>query len=123
MRARVKPRYLPAGLLISNKFIEISNAVSYIGNTNGILVRTNNTKQFMINCMETITYTTAQFKTWLGNNNILVYYVLNTPTTTEITNSELLEDLESIELLDGLNNITINGDLSAIMDLIALAKE
>lgn len=63
------------------------------------------------------------FKSWLSTHNTIVYYVLNTPTTTEITNSELLEDLDSIELLDGLNNIMINGDLSAIMNLTCLEKE
>lgn len=58
------------------------------------------------------------FTTWLASNNTPVYYVLNTPTTTEITNSELLEDLDSIELLDGLNNIMItSSDLPATLDI------
>ena len=36
-----------------------------------------------------------------------VYYVLGTPTYTEITNQELISQLNSIELIDGLNNISI----------------
>lgn len=37
------------------------------------------------------------FKTWLTNNPTAVYYVLATPTTTEITNEEVLEGLEALQ--------------------------
>ena len=47
------------------------------------------------------------FKSWLSNHNTIVKYPLATPTYTEITNNELLGQLESIRLLNGLNNITI----------------
>ena len=57
-------------------------------------------------------------KTWLGTHNTIVYYVLATPTYTEITNEELISQLNSIELLDGLNNISItSANLSMIMNL------
>ena len=36
-----------------------------------------------------------------------IYYVLATPTTTEITDSELINQLNSLKLLEGLNNISI----------------
>jgi hypothetical protein len=39
-----------------------------------------------------------------------IYYVLATPTYTEITDSELIGQLESIRLLEGLNNISITSD-------------
>lgn len=48
------------------------------------------------------------FKTWLANNPTTYYYVLATPTTTEITNEEILEGLEVIgdaTLYVGANNI------------------
>lgn len=48
------------------------------------------------------------FKTWLTNNPTAYYYVLATPTTTEITNEEVLEGLEAIgdaTLYVGTNNI------------------
>lgn len=51
----------------------------------------------------------ASFKTWLSTHNTEVYYVLATPTDTEITNEELINQLESInnlEFFDGLNNYT-----------------
>jgi hypothetical protein len=66
----------------------------------------------------------AGFKTWLSNNNVDIYYVLNTPTYTEITNTELINQLESIELLTGLNNITITSEnLPMIMQLYYNYKE
>ena len=46
-----------------------------------------------------------------------VYYVLATPTTTEITDTELINQLESIELIEGTNNISSNGNLPIIMNL------
>lgn len=39
----------------------------------------------------------AGFKNWLSNNNTTVYYVLATPTNTEITNTELISQLEAIK--------------------------
>ena len=47
----------------------------------------------------------------------IVYYVLETPTTTEITDTELINQLESIELIEGINNISSNGNLPIIMNL------
>jgi hypothetical protein len=59
--------------------------------------------------ISTSTASTANaLKTWLGSNNTTVYYVLATPTTTEITNEEILEGLNSaagLKLFPGQNNI------------------
>ena len=64
------------------------------------------------------TTSVATFKTWLSTHNTIVYYVLATPTYTEITNEELISQLNSIELIDGLNNISItSSNLSMIMNL------
>ena len=41
--------------------------------------------------------TASDFKTWLGTHNTTVYYALATPTTTEITNSELVGQLERLK--------------------------
>jgi hypothetical protein len=51
--------------------------------------------------------TVDAFKTWLNTHNTIVYCVLATPTTTEITDTELISQLESIELLEGLNNVSV----------------
>jgi len=53
--------------------------------------------------------TLSSFTTWLASNNVTVYYPLATPTTTEITNEEILEGLNSaagLKLFPGQNNIT-----------------
>ncbi len=52
--------------------------------------------------------TVANFKSWLSSNNVIVYYVLKTPTYTTITDTELINQLESIRLLEGFNNISIS---------------
>ena len=39
----------------------------------------------------------SSFKTWLGTAKPIVYYVLATPTTTEITDTTLLEQLDALE--------------------------
>lgn len=52
--------------------------------------------------------TVADFKTWLGTALPSVYYPLATPTTTEITNEEVLEGLEALQdeaISVGLHNI------------------
>ena len=59
---------------------------------------------------KTIADGTTALKTWLSTNNTLVYYVLATPTTTEITDTELINQLESVRLLQGLNNVSITSD-------------
>jgi hypothetical protein len=57
-------------------------------------------------------------KNWLANNPTTIYYVLATPTTTEITNTELISQLESIELLEGLNNVSVvSPSLSGIFEI------
>lgn len=41
--------------------------------------------------------TVQQFKDWLSNNNLTVYYQLTAPTHTEITDSTLISQLNAIE--------------------------
>lgn len=49
----------------------------------------------------------ASWRTWLGTHNIEIYYIPATTTTTEITDTELISQLNSIELLEGLNNVSV----------------
>lgn len=39
----------------------------------------------------------SDFKTWLSTHNTTVYYILNTPTITEITDTTLIEQLDNLE--------------------------
>ena len=83
-----------------------------------------NVNQVVINYSTYNTTTLQQFKTWLSTHNTIVYYVLSTPTTTEITDTELISQLESIELLSGLNNISItSGDLAGTYKLSYYIKD
>ncbi len=62
----------------------------------------------------------SDFKTWLLSNNTLVYYILTTPTTTEITDETLLSQLNNMrnmKLLYGLNYIQTTGDLPPTLSL------
>ena len=110
------------GYLISNKFVEISNGDSRSG-VDGILIRANNTTAFIIYYDATKEYTKEQFTTWLTNNNVLVYYVLATPTYTQITGTlaEQLEAIYNAMSKDGQTNISqVNNDLPFELDVSAL---
>ena len=65
-----------------------SNYDYFVSNTNGSPAR-------IVIKNKDIT-STSNFKTWLSTHNTIVYYVLNTPTTTEITDTELISELEEI---------------------------
>ena len=64
------------------------------------------------------------FKNWLSTHNTEVLYVLATPTYTEITNTELIEDLETLytaKSQEGTTNISITSeDLEMILNVSAL---
>lgn len=59
------------------------------------------------------TTTLEDFRTWLSNNNLIIYWVLNTPFEQAITDSTLLEELEVLNNMrsyDGTTNITVTSD-------------
>lgn len=64
--------------------------------------------------------TTTDFKTWLSTHNTIVYYIIDTATDTEITNSDLINQLDSVALATGTNVITVSGTLPAILYIKAL---
>lgn len=66
--------------------------------------------------------TTSEWKTWLGSNNVLTYYALETPTDTKITDSTLVSQLDAVH-----NRITrydyqytISGNLPIIINRTGL---
>ena len=65
--------------------------------------------------------TIAQFKTWLTTHNTEILYQLATPTYTVITNTELIEQLESLnnaKSKNGTTNINVTSeDLSMILNV------
>lgn len=54
--------------------------------------------------------TIANFKTWLSENNVVVWYVLANPVTTQITNTTLINQLEAISVHTGTNIISLSSD-------------
>ena len=51
-----------------------------------------------------------EFKQWLSENNVKVYYQLATPTTVPL-GTLLAEDLEKLKTFKGYNNVTVNTNL------------
>ena len=105
-----------------NNIISCSNYFKYNSANNWQYINNNeftmqlNSEYIFIRYDEAGTLT--NFKTWLSTHPTSVYYALATPTCTEITDIILINELESIELLNGLNNLSItSANLSAIMNL------
>lgn len=65
--------------------------ITYNDNT----TTTHNVKTIAIRNKDNLT-DLANFKTWLSNNNTILYYVLATPTTTEITDTTLINQLNNL---------------------------
>ena len=61
--------------------------------------------------------TIANFKTWLSENNVVVWYVLANPVTTQITNTTLINQLEALYLHTGTNIITISNSNNIIPEI------
>ena len=68
--------------------------------------------------------TLAQFQTFISNNEVDVYYVLATPTITEITDTTLISQLEEIKKsYNTQTNISqTNADKPFILDVVALGE-
>ena len=63
------------------------------------------------------TITRADFSTFIKNNNVTVYYVLKTPTNTEITNETLISQLEAIETETGTNIFEVSNENNVLPSL------
>lgn len=68
----------------------------------------------------------TDFKTWLSTHNVTLYYVLSTPTETEITNTTLIEQLEAIYKAKSVKDKTYitqtNDELPFILDVEAIKE-
>ena len=69
----------------------------------------------------------SDFGTWLSSNNIILYYVLATPTNTEITYQPLIDQLNKLEKAQSKDNQTNinqeNNNLPFIINASALLKD
>lgn len=101
---------------LSNYFTEISTNQRYVDKT------------FFLNADNRITISydditsVADFKTWLSTHNTEVYYILATPTTTEITDTTLINQLNNIynaNTYKEKTEISVDGNLPSILDITA----
>ena len=71
--------------------------------------------------------TLQEVKTLLSNTNAIVYYVLATPTTTQITDETLISQLEALAsattYLGQTNIITSGSDLNPLLDVTTYAVD
>lgn len=66
------------------------------------------------------------FKTWLGTNNVILYYVKKDVSITEITNETLLSQLNALKgatTYEGQTNIITAGDLQPIIYVKTFAMD
>ena len=118
--------YFNANLSTADSSLGLSNYFQYrsVGSSDtvaGISINGN-----YIRIRSTAEDTTANFKTWLGTHNTIVYYVLSTPTFTKITDTNLISDLNNLYNLKSYNdttNISVDGDLPMILDVSALIND
>lgn len=106
-----------AATYLSNSFKTISTNDRYVDNT----LFTNAFHRVV--CTVTSITSLANFKTWLDNSNLVVYFTLATPTDTQITNTDLISSLNALNqapLYEGDTNITVSAtspNLAAPVDL------
>lgn len=113
---------ITVGNIKSNYLEAITYAQGYNYNTfNGIAVGISRS-QFRISLTtDIVNRNVNNFKTWLSTHNIITYYQLDTPTDTEITDANLILQLISVRLVNGLNNIiTVGSDLNPILNVEAI---
>lgn len=108
------------------KGIENTAGIVDFGNNynNSIGVRTANDNIKDIYISNNSITSASDFKTWLSTHNTVVYYVLATPTYTEITDSTLINQLETVKRsYNGQTNISqVNNDKPFILDVTALKE-
>lgn len=105
--------------LLSN-ILSATSANSNYNRNDGIAFNT--TGVLYVYYTDIANYTLEQFKTWLASNNVTLYYVLATATNTEITNTTLISQLESIynaPLYEETNITQTNNNLPMVLDITA----
>lgn len=113
---------------VSNRFIygsTTSNRIVLVSNNNRPYLSIDNTIAG-INTSDTNAEKEAKIKTWLGNNNVELVYEPAEPTTTPITDTTLINDLNTFYYAmskNGETNISVDGNLPIILDVSALKGE
>jgi hypothetical protein len=90
----------------SQGFCSHFNVITGNANTQGIRFVNSNGYGYQIQILKTIASTPEELIDWLTNNTVKVYYRLSTPTTTEITDTTLIGQLENILKMHTNKNVT-----------------
>ena len=111
---------------LCNKLLVKSLSEVYVFKMQGVACSTGgNLSLHITGITDNGSLTLQQWKTWLSNNNVLVNYVLKTPTNTEITDTTLKGQLDAIleaQSRKGATNITqVNNDLPFIITASVLS--
>lgn len=116
--------YTYIGLCDYYKYNPVQQSVSININNNEFAIQLNENYRARLFFKNTSISQVSDFTTWLSNHNTSVYYVLNTPTYTKITDSTLLSQLEAIYNANSRNGTTNinqeNNDLPFIIDVSCL---
>jgi hypothetical protein len=112
-----------SNMLLNNRFTEYNgNAGISSIDTEGIAIR-DNLNGFTIRIEKSRVTDITGFKNWLANNETDIYYVLETPTTTQITYQPLIDQLNLLEQAQSKENQTnisqVNNDLPFIISASA----
>lgn len=109
----------------STHFIYGSSSSTVLGIFGMGYTTSRNATSIFINYSSYNTTTLAQFKTWLASNRPIFYYVLKTPTITEITNTTLISELNNLynaQSGKGTTYIKVYGNLPMQLKVRALSK-
>lgn len=91
----IKPFAIPSNFLC-NYYEKIDNSITFGNMTNGTAKYENNVNARLI--IKDTRYTNvSDYTTWLSTHNTNIYYVLATPTNTEITDTTLISQLDALE--------------------------
>lgn len=109
---------LPNIKFVSDRFIGLSNigvTTSPYREVQGFdTIYYNNANRSRFYSKATKNINASSFKVWLQTYNIIVYYVLANPTETEITDTEVIDELNRLmtnPLFKGYNHIYLNDEL------------
>ena len=120
-------KYVEENICFSNYFISTTNGSVGIMTDNQIKFRYHTDQAKWLYICDTSFSAVADFKNWLSTHNTIVYYVLATPTTEEITDATLISQLEALKLATSYESQTNisqeNNDLPFILDVKALRGE
>jgi len=119
-------KYVEENICFSNYFRSVVNGSVGMITNNQIKFRYHSDQAKWLYICDTSFSAVADFKTWLSTHNTIVYYVLATPTNTEIIDTTLINQLEAIKnaiSYNGQTNISqTNNDMPFILDLSALKE-